>query len=56
MSAIVKIMVFVGWTTMDMRHVNVSASGLDVDAIIRRFVLIGAVTAVRPTRSMNACK
>lgn len=54
--AIVRIMVFVGWTMMDMRHVNVSASGLDVDAIIHRFVLIGAVTVVQPIRSMNACK
>lgn len=54
--AIAKTMVFVSWTMADMPRVNVWANGLDVDVIIRQFVLIAVVTVVRPTRSMNACK
>lgn len=54
--AIVRIMAFASWMTMAMRHVNVWVNGLDVGAIIHQFALNDAVTVVRLTRSMNACK
>lgn len=54
--AIAKIMAFVGWTMMAMRHVHVLANGSVVVATVHRFALISAAIVVRPIQSTNACK